>query len=215
MNIVVSKITVLVSKNQTSSWFLDDEMRNIFLCSLPDDPQPVNKPAKAAHRKYCHANHQSQCPPFRLPKRSATRSALPAREIRVRLRRIHAKRIRIVHGHIPRLSSSAYRAAGIVDDERVRLDEQRVRDGRCLVSARVPGNDARIVGDSLVRGDGIELLVGGAGCHYIYGGGRAEEGGVVPAEGYVGADFVVLGAGGDGGCHEGDAACWICGIIGC
>jgi len=83
-----------------------------------------------------------------------------------------------------------------------------------LVSPGVPRHNAGVVRDSLVRGNGVELLIRSAGSHDVDGGGRAEERGVVPAEGDVGADLVVLGTRGNGGRHERDAAGGVGGIEG-
>lgn len=62
-----------------------------------------------------------------------------------------------------------------------------------MVGACIPRHNSRIVAaNSLVRGNSVELVVCSAGGHDVDGGGRVEERGVVPGEGYVGADFVVL-----------------------
>jgi hypothetical protein len=182
--------------------------------SLPNNPQPINKPSKAQHSKHSHAHHQPECPPLRLPQRPTTSSTLPASKIRVRLRHIHPKRILIIRRQIARLRSSTYATRRIINNKRVRLRQQGVRDGCCLVRPGIPRHDAGVVPDGLVRGNGVELLICCTSCHDVDGRGRAEERGVVPAKGDVGADFVVLGARGDGGCHEGDATGGVGGIVG-
>jgi len=77
----------------------------------------------------------------------------------------------------------------IINNQRIRRREQRHRRVR-LVLARVPGDFARLR-DAHVVGDGVGCIVHAAGGDDVDSGGRDGEGGVVPGEGDLFADFVV------------------------
>lgn len=132
-----------------------------------------------------------------------SKKAKHTRPRRIRLRRIHAKRKRLLHRQIPCLRYRRNTAIGRINDQRVRVREQRHRRGR-LVCARVPKYFARL-GDALVQSERVGCRVCGARREDVDGRGRRGQRSVVPSEGDPVADLVVLRARDDGGCDHGDA----------
>jgi len=104
-----------------------------------------------------------------------------------------------------------------VDDESVGLGQERDGAG-CLVLAGIPDDGLSLL-PSLVHGDGVEGVVGGAGGQDVDGARGGGEGGVVPGKGDLVLDLVVAGGrhgiGGDhGGAARGQAGIEFFGLVG-
>lgn len=129
----------------------------------------------------------------------------------IALPEIHPKTILIETAQLPRASHSRNIFTRIVDNQRIRLRQQRRRAR--LIGLGVPMH-AACTSEAGVVAEGVGRAVGGAGDEDVDVGGGDGEGGVVPAEGYGVADFVVGCLGEGGGGEEVDAAGWEAGVDG-
>jgi len=163
----------------------------LFLQS-PNNSQPVDKPPKAQHRKHTHPKHHPQRPLFHRAQCSIASRTNKVRQRRIRLWHIHAKRIRILDRQVPCLGLGTNTTLRIINNQRIDIRQQRIRNRRLLIRIRIPRHSIRCIRDRHIRGNGVELLVLGAGGHYVDCCRCGFEGCVVPAEGYKVSDFEVL-----------------------
>ncbi len=124
----------------------------------------------------------------------------------VRLRCVHAEDVLVERSQIARLRSGSDFAFSIVNDQGVRRGEQAVRVG-LIFQQGIPDGQARLL-DRLVGGDGIRSLVVSARHEHVDGRRRHAERGVVPPEGHIVADLVVLRPGQGGWRDQLHAAGW-------
>jgi len=110
----------------------------------------------------------------------------------------------------------------VINNQSICLRQQRVARRRLLITTCIPSYSPGSVRHRLIGGEGVELIVSGAGGHDVDCSGRREKRGVVPGEGDEVADLEVLSARDDGGGYHADAAggeavvkgCAVCGCAG-
>ena len=125
--------------------------------------------------------------------------------VNIRLRRIHPKAELVKFGKVACRGHGCHVRAGVIDDQRVFLGQQRVSS--CSIFACIPYRLSRRLICGVVR-YGIGRTVGSAGDVDVNMGRLHTKGCVVPAKGNHIPDFVVCRCSGDGRCKHFDSARW-------
>jgi len=175
--------------------------------SFSNEPaKPGNEPGEAENRDHAHGHHRAERPLVDIGNTTTAGRAHPATgKGGIRLRRVQNKGEAGKRREIASLGGIGDFSVGVLDDERVRLNRQRILDVLGLVGSRVPGVGARggighVLSECPCLGGGL------ARDEHVNSRGLALNVGVVPAPSNVVANLVELGAGrGRGGDHDNGA----------